>query len=85
MSLQRRSNSNSSTNSVSVVSAVGDHVRPTENSMAAIANSLALMRFGHFGHLGGRGHDAVLYLAGLGFAAVLIWAITRPARSASSR
>jgi hypothetical protein len=48
--------------------------------MAAIANALALVRFGgfHFGHFGGRGAGSgVLFLIGLAFAAVLVWAITR--------
>ncbi len=54
--------------------------------MAAIANALAFMRFGgfHFGHFGGRGNSGVLFLIGLAFAAVLIWAITRPSRNASA-
>ncbi|MGB6690725.1 MAG: hypothetical protein WBE76_23055 [Terracidiphilus sp.] len=54
--------------------------------MAAIANSLALLRFGHFGfgHLGGRGGSAgFLFVIGLLFAGVLIWALTRPQRRES--
>jgi hypothetical protein len=56
--------------------------------MVALANSLALLRFGHFHflRLGGHGGGAsgFLLLAGLAFAGVLIWAITRPARNAST-
>jgi hypothetical protein len=55
--------------------------------MAAIANSLALLRFGffRFGHFGGRGGDSgFLLVIGLLFAGVLIWAITRPGRNASA-
>jgi hypothetical protein len=51
--------------------------------MAAFENALALMRFGwfHFGHFGGRGGSSVfLFIVGLAFAAVLVWALTRPAR-----
>lgn len=49
--------------------------------MAAFANSLALLRFsllrmGHPGHRGGP--SGILLLIGLAFAAVLIWALTRP-------
>jgi len=49
--------------------------------MAAFANSLALLRlgwfrFGHFGrHAGGSG---LLLVIGILFAAVLVWALTRP-------
>ena len=53
--------------------------------MTALANSLALLRFGHFhfGHLGRHGGASVfLLLIGLAFAALIIWAITRPRRSA---
>jgi hypothetical protein len=49
--------------------------------MTAFENALALMRFGwfHFGHFGGRGGGSGLLLViGLLFAAVLIWALTRP-------
>jgi hypothetical protein len=55
--------------------------------MAALANALALLRFGHFGffHFGGRGGSGgFLLLIGLAFAAVLIWAITRPQRNPSA-
>jgi hypothetical protein len=54
--------------------------------MAAIANSLALLRFGHFGfgHFGGRGGDSgFLFVIGLLFAGVLVWALTRPGRNIS--
>lgn len=47
--------------------------------MASLANSLALMRFGHFGGRGGGG--SVLFLVGLVFAGVLIWALTRSGSS----
>jgi hypothetical protein len=50
-----------------------------------LENALALMRFHwfHFGHVGGRGGNAgVLLLIGLIFAALLIWALARPRRSA---
>jgi hypothetical protein len=52
--------------------------------MAALANSLALLRFGHFhfGHFGRGGGGGFLLLIGLVFAALLIWAITRPQRRA---
>lgn len=52
--------------------------------MAATANSLALLRFGHFhlGHFGRGGGSGFLLLIGIAFAAVLIWAITRPQRRA---
>jgi hypothetical protein len=55
--------------------------------MAAMANSLALLRFGHFGfgHFGGRGGDSgFLFVIGLLFAGLLVWAITRPARNTST-
>lgn len=54
--------------------------------MAAIANALALMRFGgfHFGHFGGRGNSGLLLLIGVAFAAVLIWALARPSRNVSA-
>jgi len=48
--------------------------------VATLGNALTLIRFGgpHFHHFGGRGSGTVLFLIGLVFAAVLIWAITRP-------
>jgi len=49
--------------------------------MAALANSLALARFGwfRFGHFGGRGGGSgILLVIGILFAGVLIWALTRP-------
>jgi hypothetical protein len=51
--------------------------------MAAFANAFALARFGfHFGHFSGRGgNSGFLFLIGLAFTGVLIWAITRPARN----
>jgi hypothetical protein len=55
--------------------------------MAAMANALALLRFGHFrfGHFGGHGGDSgFLFVIGLLFAGLLIWAITRPSRNASA-
>jgi hypothetical protein len=54
--------------------------------MAAMANALALVRFGHFrfGHFGGHGGSSgFLLVVGLLFAGVLIWAITRPQRKES--
>jgi hypothetical protein len=52
--------------------------------MAAVVNALALLRFGHFhfAHFG-RGGSGFLLLIGLIFAAILIWAITRPQRRES--
>jgi hypothetical protein len=52
-----------------------------------MANALALVRFGHFGfgHFGGHGGGSgFLLVLGLLFAGVLIWAITRTGRSAST-
>lgn len=56
--------------------------------MAALANVLALLRFGgfrffRFGHFGRGGGSGFLLLIGLALAAILIWAITRPARRES--
>ena len=54
--------------------------------MAAMANALALLRFGHFrfGHFGGHGgNSGFLFVIGLLFAGVLIWALTRSGRNAS--
>lgn len=54
--------------------------------MAIFENALALVRFGgfRFGHFGGRGDGGVLFLIGLVFAGVLIWALTRSRGSASA-
>ena len=48
--------------------------------MDTFENALGLVRFGH---IAGRGHGTGLFLIGLAFAAILIWAITRPQRSQS--
>ncbi len=45
------------------------------------ANSLVMMRFGHFGGRGGGGAEFVLLLVGLCFAGLLFWAIARSGRS----
>jgi hypothetical protein len=49
--------------------------------MATLGNTLALMRFGHFGGRGGA--SGLLFVVGLLFAGVLIWAITRQRPSAN--
>jgi len=46
-------------------------------------NSLAMIRFGHFGGRGG-GAGFVLLLVGLGFAGLLFWAIGRSGRSTTN-
>jgi hypothetical protein len=49
--------------------------------MVQLANALGLIRFGwfRFGHFGGRGGGSGLLLViGILFAALLVWAITRP-------
>lgn len=54
--------------------------------MASLANALAFARFGwhRFGHFGGRdGESGFLFVIGLLFAGVLVWAITRPRHSAN--
>jgi len=50
--------------------------------MQLVSNSLAMMRFGHFGGRGGAA-EVVLLLVGLCFAGLLFWAIGRSGRSAN--
>ncbi len=49
--------------------------------MALATNSLAMMRFGHFGGRGGGGAEVALLLVGLCFAGLIFWAIGRSGRS----
>jgi hypothetical protein len=54
--------------------------------MAALENALAIAHFGwfRFGHFGGRGgSSSFLFIIGLAFAGVLVWAVTRPYRNQS--